>query len=83
MRADRVANVEEASIVSDAAWNIPWINAALDDHQEKIQTTVIELEGKMFNHVVSILIDLGASLSYVSPKIVEKCHLQTNKCKNY
>jgi len=43
---------------------------------------MIELEGELFNQTVSILIDTGASLSYVSINIVEKCHLQEHKFKN-
>lgn len=42
---------------------------------------MIEIEGKLFKHNVSILIDLGACLSYVSPKAVELCQLQTHKFK--
>jgi hypothetical protein len=32
---------------------------------------MLEVEGMMNNQPISILIDSGASLSYVSPKIVE------------
>ena len=42
---------------------------------------MVEFEGKLFNQVVSILIDPEASLSYVSPKIIEKCHSQVTKFK--
>ena len=31
---------------------------------------------------VTILIDPGASLSYISPQIVEKCHLNVEKFDN-
>ena len=36
----------------------------------------------MCNHDVFILIDLGASLGYINPKIVEVCYLQNPKFKN-
>lgn len=62
--------------------SLPIINVALEDHQEDYWPTMIELEGELFNQTVSILIDTGASLSYVSINIVEKCHLQEHKFKN-
>ena len=33
----------------------------------------------IFNHLVSILIDPGSNLSYISPKTVDKCKLQPQK----
>ena len=39
------------------------------------QTSMVEVQGMIENHFVSILIDLGASLSDISPSIVEKCNL--------
>jgi len=33
------------------------------------------MEFKLCNQVISILIDLSSNYSYVSPNIVEKCHL--------
>ena len=68
--------MQEASIVGDVARNIPRINAALEDQQADYQPTMIELEGKLLSQSVSILVDPGASLSYVSPKIVEMCKLK-------
>ena len=35
------------------------------------------MEGKISDQSVTIMIDPGASLSYISPKIVEKCNLKT------
>lgn len=43
---------------------------------------MMELEGRIFDHPVSILIDQGVSLSYVSPGIVDECHLKHSKFKN-
>ena len=40
---------------------------------------MVEVQGMIQNHSVSILIDPGASLSYVSPSIVEKCNLSLKK----
>lgn len=57
------------------ARSIPRINVELEDHQTDYQPTMIELEDKLANQLVSILVDSGAILSYVSPKVVEKCCL--------
>lgn len=38
---------------------------------------MIELEGILVNQPVSVLIDRGASLSYVGLQIVESCKLET------
>ena len=43
---------------------------------------MIELEGKLLSQPVSILVDPGTSLSYVNPKLVEICKLQSQKFKN-
>jgi hypothetical protein len=42
------------------------INAALDGRQADHQSTIVEVEGKIHSHNVSILIDLGATLSYIT-----------------
>ena len=77
-----MTNLQEASIVGDVARNIPRINAALEDREADYQLTMIELEGKLLSQPVSILVDPGASLSYVSPKLVEICKLQSQKFRN-
>lgn len=43
---------------------------------------MIELEGNLLSEPVSILVDPGASLSYVNPKLVEICKLQSQKFRN-
>ena len=43
---------------------------------------MVEFEGKLFNQIVAILIDHGATLSYISPKIVEQLKLQAVKFRN-
>eukprot|EP00253_Pinus_taeda_P035016 PITA_35016 len=42
---------------------------------------MIEFEGKIFDKTFSVLVDPGATLSYVSPKIVENCKLKLTKFK--
>ena len=68
--------MQEASMVGDVARNIPKINASLEDRKEDYQPTMIELEGKIQNRALSILVDPGASLSYIHPRVVESSKLQ-------
>jgi hypothetical protein len=58
---------------------MPQIYAALDNREAEHQASVVETEGTIVNHLVSILIDPGSNLSYVAPQTVEKCKLQQVK----
>ena len=40
---------------------------------------MVEVEGKINQIPISILIDTGANLSYISPNLVEKCKLSIEK----
>jgi hypothetical protein len=62
---------------------IPRIYAALDNKKEKYKSPMIEVEGKIDNHPIEILIDYGARHSYINSKIVERFHFQRSKNKNY
>ena len=42
----------------------------------------MEVEGKLNQTPISILIDPGASLSYISPDLVEICKLSVEKFAN-
>jgi hypothetical protein len=55
---------------------MPQIYAALDNKQVYHEASVVEMEGMISNHLVSILIDPGSNLSYVAPQTVDKCKLQ-------
>ena len=55
------------------------INAALENRQADHQTSMVEVQGMIQNFSISILIDSGDSLSYISPSIVEKCKLPLKK----
>jgi hypothetical protein len=46
---------------------MPRIYEVVDNKQADHQASVVEMEGMISNHLVSILIDLGSNLSYVSP----------------
>jgi hypothetical protein len=55
------------------------IYVALDNKQANHQASVVEMEGMITNHLVSILIDPSPNLSYISPKAIDKCKLQPHK----
>jgi hypothetical protein len=59
------------------------IYAALDNKQAEYQSPMIEGEGKIDNQPIAILIDYGASHSYINSNIVEIFHLQRSKHKKY
>eukprot|EP00253_Pinus_taeda_P033189 PITA_33189 len=79
---DQISQIHEASTVGDVARSVPRINAALEDRQAEYQPSMVEFEGKISNLSIAVLIDPGATLSYVSPKIVEHCKLQAEKFRN-
>jgi hypothetical protein len=58
---------------------LPQIYVALDNRQVDHQASMVEMEGTISNHPVSILIDPGSNLSYVTPQTVDKCKLQQFK----
>ena len=65
--------------VGDLARTMPRINTALENQQADYQTSMVEVEGKINQIPISILIDPRASLSYISPNLVEKCKLPVEK----
>eukprot|EP00253_Pinus_taeda_P017906 PITA_17906 len=78
----QLSQIHEASTVGEVGRSVPRINAALEDRQAEYQPTMVEFEGKISNLIISILIDPEATLSYVNPKVVERCNLQSVKFKN-
>ena len=77
--SQRIYNVQEATTVNDMARSMSQIYVAVDNKQADHQASVVEMEGMITNHLVSILIDLGSNLSYIAPKVVDKCKLQPHK----
>ena len=58
---------------------MPKINAALENWQADYQTSMVEVEGKINQIPIYILIDPRAGLSYISPNLVEKCKIPVEK----
>jgi hypothetical protein len=73
-------NIQEAMTVNDMEKCTHKINAALENRQVDHQSAMVEIEGMINKKYLSILIDPDASLSYVSPTIVEDCKM--NKVKH-
>ena len=61
---------------------MPKINAALENRQAEYQTSMVEVEGMINHSPATILIDPGASLSYIAPKLVEKFKLSVENFEN-
>jgi hypothetical protein len=74
-----VHNVQQAETVEDMGSRIPRIYATLDNKQAKYQLHMIEVEGMINNHAFIILIDSGASHSYIDPRVVESFQLLRSK----
>eukprot|EP00253_Pinus_taeda_P022853 PITA_22853 len=79
---EQLSQIHEASTVGEVGRSVPRINAALEDRQAEYQPTMVEFEGKISNLTIFVLIDPEATLSYVNPKVVERCNLQSVKFKN-
>ena len=65
--------------LGDLERTIPRINAALENRKADYQTSMVEVEGKLNQTPIYILIDPGDRLSYISPDLVEKCKLSVEK----
>jgi hypothetical protein len=74
-----VHNVQQAETMEDMGIYVPRIYAALDNNQEEYQSHMIEVEGMINNQTISILIDSGASHSYIDPKMVESLKFTRSK----
>ena len=74
--------IQEEEKVSEIENEMPIINAALENQQADHQTSMVEIQDMIQNKHVSILIDPGASLNYVSPSIAEKCNLSMKRFEN-
>ena len=65
--------------MEDMGGSMIMIYVVLDNLTEKYQSPMIEVEGRIDNKPISILIDFGASHNYINANIVEIFHLQRSK----
>jgi hypothetical protein len=74
-----VHSVKQVDMVEDMGINVPRICVALDNKKVELQSHMIEVEGKINNQPIFLLIDLGASHSYLDPKMVGRFQFPTSK----
>jgi hypothetical protein len=74
-----IHNVQQVETMEDMGINVPRIYASLDNKQEEYQSHMIEVEGMINNQTIAILIDAGASHSYIDPTLVESLHFPRRK----
>jgi hypothetical protein len=74
-----VHNVQQARTLEDMGRRVLRIYASLENKQVEFQSHMIEVEGKINNQTIAILIDLGASHSYLDPKMVDIFHFPRSK----
>jgi hypothetical protein len=55
-----IYNIHKATTANDVARSMPRIYVPLDNKQDDHQASMVEMEGMIFNHHVSILIDPGS-----------------------
>ena len=70
-----VYSIQEAVTLGDMARSMPKICVALENRQEDHKNSMVEIEGMLNNQPISILIDPGARISYISPRVVYLCNL--------
>jgi hypothetical protein len=63
--------------------NVPRIYAALDNKKVEFQSHMIDVESMINNQTIAILIDSGASHSYIDPIMVERFHFPRSKHGKY
>jgi hypothetical protein len=66
-------------MVEDMGKSVPRIYATLNNNKEEYQSHMIEVECMIHNRTITILIDSGASHTYIDPNMVESFHFPRNK----
>ena len=69
----------EAQTAGDVGHHIPLIYAIVDNKQADHQASIIEMDGKLCDQIVSILIEPGSNYSYVNHDLVDTFGLN-KKC---
>jgi hypothetical protein len=76
-------SVKQVVKVEDMGRNIPRIYTTLDNKQVDIQSHMINVEGKINDKPIAILIDSRSIHSYLDPKMVEIFLLPKRKLGKY
>ena len=69
----QVQNIQEAKTMGQVERIVPRIYAALEDCQEDHQSTMVEVEGKIVEQSVFVLVDPRSTYNYITPRIFEMC----------
>jgi hypothetical protein len=76
-----VHNIQEVETIEYMGGSKTMIYASLGNNKVEYQSPMIEVEGKIDNHPIEILIDFEAIHSYINSDIVERFHLQRSRHK--
>jgi len=66
-----IYSAHDTQHLGDVGQSVPRIYATLDDKHVGHQASIIDMDGKLCDQLISMLIDLGSNYSYVSPKLVD------------
>jgi hypothetical protein len=72
-------SVQQTTTIEDMGRSVPRIYATLANKKVEFHSHMIEVEGKINDQPIVILIDSGASHSYLDPNIVEIFHFPRSK----
>ena len=72
-------NVQQVATLEDMGRNISRIYAALDKKKSYFESHMIEVEGKINDQTIVILIDSKSSHSYLYSKMVERFQFPRSK----
>lgn len=59
--------------MGDMAQRLPRIYVAMDNCQVEYRASTIQMEGKLCNQVICILINPSSNYGYISENLEEKC----------
>jgi len=62
--------------VGDVGHIIPQTYVVVDTRHADHQASIVDMDGKLCDQVVSILIDPRFNSSYINPDLVDKCGLR-------
>jgi hypothetical protein len=74
-----IYNVQQVDTLEDMGRNVPRIYTALDNKQVEFQSHLIEVEGKINNQTIAILIDSRVGHGYLDPNMVERLQFPRSK----
>lgn len=76
----QIYSSQEKHIVGDVGQSVPRIHGTVDNKQVGHQASVIEMDGKICDQVIYVMIDLGSNHTYVGPDFMDKCSL-SKECR--